>query len=109
MVPSSVFAITTGGERLSCDGFSLGETISFGSLEFIADRFDGLSLSPIEGQFERCRHELRPWWAIVSPVGMIGDSAVGFPTALDGEGRIDLLTLRSDGTGAQPTPGMTVP
>jgi hypothetical protein len=42
-------------------------------------------------------------------VGMIGDSAVGFPTTLDGEGRIDLLTLRSDGTGAQPTPGMTVP
>jgi hypothetical protein len=34
------------GERLMCGGFSLSETIHFGSLEFIADCFSGLSLSP---------------------------------------------------------------
>jgi hypothetical protein len=46
-VPSSAFVATTGDERLSCDGFSLGETIRFGSLELITDRFSRLSLSPL--------------------------------------------------------------
>jgi hypothetical protein len=47
MVPSSVLAITSDGECLSCSGFSLSETIRFGSLEFITDLFGGLSLSPM--------------------------------------------------------------
>jgi hypothetical protein len=47
MVPSSALATAAGGKRLSCDGFSLGETFHFGNLEFIADRFSGLSLSPL--------------------------------------------------------------
>jgi hypothetical protein len=46
-VPSSVLVIAADGECLSCGGFSLGETICFGGLEFIADRFSGLSLSPM--------------------------------------------------------------
>jgi hypothetical protein len=46
MVPSSVFITSTGGERSPCEGFSLGETIRFGSLEFIANQFNGMSLSP---------------------------------------------------------------
>jgi hypothetical protein len=46
MVPSSMFIIMVGGTRLSCDGFSLSETIRFGSLELIADHFGCLSLSP---------------------------------------------------------------
>jgi hypothetical protein len=33
------------GERMSCGGFSLDETIHFGSLDFITDRFGSLSLS----------------------------------------------------------------
>jgi hypothetical protein len=46
MVPSSMLTITTGGEHLSCGSFSLSETIHFGSLEFITDRFGYLSLYP---------------------------------------------------------------
>jgi hypothetical protein len=47
MVPSSMLAISTSDERLSCDGFSLGQTIHFGSLEFIVDHFGDLSFSPM--------------------------------------------------------------
>jgi hypothetical protein len=39
MVHSSVLTVSTDGERLTCNGFSLGETICFRSLEFIADYF----------------------------------------------------------------------
>jgi hypothetical protein len=46
MVVSSALAISTDGERLLCGGFSLCETIHFGSVEFITDCFGGLSLSP---------------------------------------------------------------
>jgi hypothetical protein len=45
MVPSSVLPVAVDDERLSCDVFSFDETIRFGSLEFIANRFGGLSLS----------------------------------------------------------------
>jgi hypothetical protein len=45
MVPSSVVTFAVDGECLSCGGFSLGKTICFRSLEFIADRFSDLSLS----------------------------------------------------------------
>jgi hypothetical protein len=46
MVPSSVLTITADSERMSCDGFSLGETIRFGNLEFITDYFSDLSFCP---------------------------------------------------------------
>jgi hypothetical protein len=46
MVHSSMLAVTTDGECLACGGLSLGETVHFRSLEFIADCFDSLSLSP---------------------------------------------------------------
>jgi hypothetical protein len=46
MVHSSSLIIGTDGERLTCGGFSLGETIHFESIKFIADYFDCLSLSP---------------------------------------------------------------
>jgi hypothetical protein len=48
MVHSSVLAVTTNSEHLTCHGFSLGEIICFGSLEFVANYFGGLSLSPKE-------------------------------------------------------------
>jgi hypothetical protein len=45
MVPSSALTIAANGEHLSCGSFFLSESIHFGSLEFITDRFGGLSLS----------------------------------------------------------------
>jgi hypothetical protein len=46
MVPLSALAFSADGERLTCDDFSLSETVCLGSFEFIADYFSGLSLSP---------------------------------------------------------------
>jgi hypothetical protein len=45
MVHSSMLIITADEECLTCGGFSLGETIHFGSLEFITNYFGSLSLS----------------------------------------------------------------
>jgi hypothetical protein len=86
MVPASVLIVTTSGERLLCDGFTLGETICFGSLEFIADYFSGLSLSPrrdgsdavvVGSSRSEPPSRLR---------AMIGDSLEEFHTTSDGEG-----------------------
>jgi hypothetical protein len=62
MVPSSALAVATNGECFSCIAFSLSETIHFGSLVFITDGFDSLSLSP-RGCFRCYHHGLRPQWA----------------------------------------------
>jgi hypothetical protein len=84
MVPSSAFAVAADGERLSCGGFSLGETIRFESLEFITDRFDG------GGWLRRHRQGLNPRWATILAAGPNRDSTEEFHMALDGEGRINL-------------------
>jgi hypothetical protein len=47
MVPSLALVVVANGEHLSCDVSSFGKTIHFGSLEFNADRFVGLSPSPM--------------------------------------------------------------
>jgi hypothetical protein len=46
MVHSSALVVSTYDKHLTCDGFSLGETIHFGHLDFITNGFGGLSLSP---------------------------------------------------------------
>jgi hypothetical protein len=46
IVLSSTLVVTTDNEHLSYGGFSLGETIHFGSPEFIIDSFSSLSHSP---------------------------------------------------------------
>jgi hypothetical protein len=45
MVTSSTLVVFSNGKCLACGGFSCGKTVCFGSLEFIADYFGGLSLS----------------------------------------------------------------
>jgi hypothetical protein len=47
MVPASALAVAADGKCMSCNVFSLVETIRFESLDFIPDRFNGLSLSPM--------------------------------------------------------------
>jgi hypothetical protein len=47
MVPSTVLTIAANDEHPSCNIFSLSDTIRFGSVEFIADHFSSLSLSPM--------------------------------------------------------------
>jgi hypothetical protein len=46
-VHSSTVVVTPDDKHLTCGGFSLSENVCFGSLEFIADCFDNLSLSPM--------------------------------------------------------------
>jgi hypothetical protein len=49
MVPSSAITIAADGERMTCGGFSLYETICLDNFEFIDDYFGSLSLSPRRG------------------------------------------------------------
>jgi hypothetical protein len=46
---SSVITVAADVERLSCDGFSLSETVHLGNFEFITVTFSGLSLSSRRG------------------------------------------------------------
>jgi hypothetical protein len=86
MVPSSVLDIASDSERLTCDDFSLGKTVHFGSFELITDYFGDLSLSPWRGSLDAAfmvsTHSgtPSPRWA------MIEDSAVEFLTASSGGG-----------------------
>jgi hypothetical protein len=90
MVLSLMLIVIVDGECLSCNVFSLGETIHFRSLEFTADRFGGLSLSPMgDGSSAAVMGSTHgetpsPLWA------MTEDSIEEFDTASDKEGRINL-------------------
>jgi hypothetical protein len=89
MVPSSVLAIAADVECLSCGGFSISETICFGSLEFITDCFSGLSLSPrgdgLDAVTTGSTHSGPPCLLRA----MIGDSIEEFRMALGRKGGSD--------------------
>jgi hypothetical protein len=99
MVHSSALAVKTDSECLTCDGFSLGETVLFASLEFIADGFDDLGLSPRESNsgtaFMGTTHCGSP-----SLRAMIEDSTEEFYMASRREGGSGLPFSSRHGTGA---------
>jgi hypothetical protein len=83
--------------------------IRFGSLEFIAYRFSGLSLSPM-GDSSGAAVMSSTRGGTPSPLWtMTGDSIEEFHTALDGEGRINLPSPRRHSTGASTAPTTTIP
>jgi hypothetical protein len=49
MVPSLAIIVAIDSERLTCSGFSLGESIHLRNFEFITHYFGGLILSPRRG------------------------------------------------------------
>jgi hypothetical protein len=106
MVHSSALAVSNDVERLMCAGFSLGETICFGSLEFIINCFGGLSLSP-----KGCD----PGTALMGTTcngspslrTTIKDSTEEFYMTSSGEGSSDLLVSRRHDTGALLAPVTT--
>jgi hypothetical protein len=94
MVLSYAVIVAADGERLTCGGFSLGETVHLRNFEFITDYFGGLSLSPRRGDegasFVGSTHNgaSTAWWA------MIEDSTEEFLTASSREGSFDLPSPR---------------
>jgi hypothetical protein len=104
MVSSSAITITVDGECLSRDGFLLGETIRFGSLEFIIECFGGVNLSPqrdgsdVAAMGSTHCGPLSPLWA------MTGDSILEFYTVLDGEGGSASPLLEGMARGLRPPP-----
>jgi hypothetical protein len=108
MVPSSLIAIATNGEHVTCGGFSQGEPVHLENFEFIVDYFGGLSLSPRgsnEGAIfvgSTCSGASTP------PRATIEDSTEEYLKALSGEGGIEHLSPRRRSTGALLAPTSTM-
>jgi hypothetical protein len=108
VVPSSALTVAANGELLSCGGFSLSKTIHFGSLEFIAHHFGGLSLSPLgDGSGIVVMGPAHGGPPLTSQT-MVGDSTEGFPMAPNGEWRTDLPSPRRHVMEAPPASTTTI-
>jgi hypothetical protein len=98
MVPSSVIVIDTNGERLTCGGFSIDETVHLGNFEFIANYFSGLSLSlrrsDTGATFMASAHS----GASTPRRAMTEDSVEEFLTLPSGEGSFGLPSQRRCGS-----------
>jgi hypothetical protein len=109
MVPSSALAVSADSEHLTCDGFSHSETILLRSLEFIADRIGGLSLSP-RGSDSDSALMVSTWGGSPSLLwAMIEDSTEEFSTVSSGEEGSGSTSNRRHSTGALPAPVVTTP
>jgi hypothetical protein len=108
MVPSSALAIAADGERVLCGGFFLGETGRFGSLEFIADCFGGLSLSPNGDGSDAAFMGLTRSGPPSRLRAMIGDSTEEFHMVSGGEGGSDLPSPKRHGARAPSTPATAI-
>jgi hypothetical protein len=106
MVHSLVLAIATDSECLMCGDFSLSETIHFGSLEFIADCFGGLRLSP-KGSDSGIIFMGATYSGSPSLRAMIEDSIEELYTASSGEGGSGLPFSLRHGKGTPPAPVAT--
>jgi hypothetical protein len=108
MVHSSTLDVITDGEHLTCGDFSPGETIFFGSLEFIIDYFGTLSLS-LKGSdsgtvFVGTAHCGSP-----SLCTILKDSTNELYTAPSGEGSSGLPVPQRRSMGTSPAPIVTTP
>jgi hypothetical protein len=104
MVTSTKLTVVVDGERLSCDIFSLRETNHFGSLDFISDRFGGLSLSPMGDGSDVAVMDTTRGGPPSPPRAKTGYSTEESHMASDRGGRVDLPSPRRHDTGPQPSP-----
>jgi hypothetical protein len=108
MVHLTTLIVTTDSERLTYGGFSHGETIRFGSLEFIANCFGSLSLSPMGSGsgaiFVGMACSLSP-----SLRTILEDSTDKFFIVSSREGSSSLPIFHRHSMGAPPAPITTTP
>jgi hypothetical protein len=109
MVSSSVITVATDGERLSCGGFSLSETVHLGNFTFIADYFSGMCLSPRRGDLDAAFMGSTHSGTLSLRRAMIEDSTKEFLTVSSREGGFSLPSPRRHSMGAQPDPVTTTP
>jgi hypothetical protein len=90
-------------------GFYLGETVHLGNLEFIADYFGSLNISPRRGDSGTTFMGSTHSGASSAQWPMIEDSAKEFLTTSSRDGGFGLPSPTRHGTGAPSTPVITTP
>jgi hypothetical protein len=108
MVHSSMLAITTDGEHLTCGSCSLGETVHFESLRFTTNNFSSLSLTP-KGSNPGAVFMGKDRKGSPSLCTMLEDITNEFYMASSGEGSFGLPVSQRCSIGAPPAPIETTP